>query len=107
MKKIIFLVSFTLLGCVTTMLHGGEQKDKGKVSGYESSATPDNQDTFLQPFKNDAYGQGIHSDATGRPFKWETQQGHTDPLLDVKPNAYGPDIGMDQYGRPVKPVPYP
>ncbi len=61
---------------------------------------------YLGPINENAYGPGIHSDATGRPFIWVPQGGGTgypDPTLRVTPNAYGPGVGMDQYGRPVTP----
>ena len=106
MKKLmIFLISFALICCSTAMCTAGEKQDTESDRGFSSSW--DNQDTYIQPFKKDAYGPGINSDATGRPFEWQTEDGRTDPLLDVKPNAYGPGIGADQYGRPVKPVPFP
>ena len=60
---------------------------------------------FLGPYKPNAYGPGIHSDATGRPFSWRPQwgaSGFPDPTLSVRPNALGPGIGMDQFGRPVR-----
>ena len=61
---------------------------------------------LLGPVTPNAYGPGIHSDATGRPFRWVPQQGGmVDPFSRVTPNAYGPGIGMDQYGRPVTPTP--
>jgi len=55
--------------------------------------------------KKDAYGPGIHSDATGRPFFWETDTGqkYNGP---VKENAYGLGVGMDQFGRPVRAKPW-
>ncbi len=53
-----------------------------------------------------AYGPGIHSDATGRPYTWQPTLGHTGGVLGpVKPNAYGPGIGMDATGKPVQAVP--
>ena len=53
---------------------------------------------FMQPYHPNAYGPGINSDATGRPFSWQTQPGYgpADPLSNVRPDAYGPGIGMDQ-----------
>jgi len=60
---------------------------------------------LLGPAKQDAYGPGIWSDGTGRPFHWRTQDGQRVPFGQVKPDAYGPGIGMDIYGRPVKAVP--
>lgn len=62
---------------------------------------------LLYPYKPNAYGPGINSDATGRPFSWQPEGASpqsVDPFLKVKPNAYGPGIGMDQYGRPVRPA---
>lgn len=61
---------------------------------------------YLDPGTLDAYGSGIHSDATGRPFILQPQfggLGFPDPTLQFKPNAYGLGTGMDQYGRPVQP----
>jgi hypothetical protein len=55
---------------------------------------------ILGPITPNAYGPGIHSDATGRPFQWTTQQGEA-VQTPVKPNAYGLGVGMDPYGRPV------
>ena len=59
---------------------------------------------FLEPYQPNAYGPGINSDATGRPFIWQPEpgQGPADSLSNVTPDAYGPGIGMDQYGRPVQ-----
>ena len=62
---------------------------------------------LLGPITPNAYGPGLNSDATGRPFIWTPQfggSGYPDPTLRVQPNAYGPGIGMDQYGRPVRPA---
>jgi hypothetical protein len=62
---------------------------------------------YLQPYQPNTYGPGINSDATGRPFVWQTQPGYgpADPLAGVRPDAYGPGVGMDQYGRPVYAAP--
>lgn len=71
----------------------------------------DNNDVFgndyglLSPMKHNAYGPGIHSDATGRPFKFETFDGKDVQIFKAKPNAYGPGIGMDEFGRPVRAKP--
>jgi hypothetical protein len=61
--------------------------------------------TFIEPYQPDAYGPGINSDATGRPFVWQPLPGNgpIDPLSNVTPDAYGPGVGIDQYGRPVEP----
>jgi hypothetical protein len=61
----------------------------------------------MEPYQEDAYGPGVHSDATGRPFQWETEDGQTvPPGSDVEPDTYGPGVGTDEYGRPVRPEPY-
>jgi hypothetical protein len=75
------------------------------VSVLAQSSGP-NAGGFLEPYQSDAYGPGINSDATGRPFSWQplTGNGPADPLSNVRPDAYGPGIGMDQYGRPVQPA---
>ena len=74
-------------------------------SGFDRSWN--NQDTFLRPYRNDAYGPGVHSDATGRPFTWQPQWGAPIPPGGrVQPDAYGLGVGMDQFGRPVKPKPW-
>jgi hypothetical protein len=63
----------------------------------------DKESDLLKPYKQNAYSLGVNSDATGRPFKWQTQDGEdVAPNTKVKPDAYGPDVGMDEYGRPVK-----
>jgi hypothetical protein len=72
-------------------------QDRASVHG---TLTP----PFLGPYRQNVYGLGINSDATGRPFVWKPDQGPADPLAQVRPDAYGPGIGMDQYGRPVRPA---
>ncbi|MDD5556547.1 MAG: hypothetical protein PHN82_04760 [bacterium] len=67
-------------------------------------------DGFLPPARRDAYGPGLDSDATGRPFYWaprdepSTMMPHAapDPTLRVKPDGYGLGVGRDQYGRPME-----
>lgn len=72
------------------------------ADGFGEPRVPD---TYLQPEKRGAYGLGVHSDASGRPFKYETEQGQDLTIEEVKPDAYGLGVGMDQYGRPVHRVP--
>ena len=71
--------------------------------------------TYLEPIRPNAYGPGIHADATGRPFQWQpvgpTALGTEgmppsgpDPTLRVTPNKYGLGVHADQYGRIVQPV---
>jgi len=77
----------------------------GGTSGFDHSWG--NQDTFLRPYRSDAYGPGIHSDSTGRPFTWQTEDGQlVPPGIGVRPDAYGLGVGMDEFGRPVKPEPW-
>lgn len=66
----------------------------GEVSG---TLTP----PFLGPYRPNAYGPGINSDAAGRPFVWQPDNAPADPFARVRPDVFGPGIGMDQYGRPV------
>jgi hypothetical protein len=44
--------------------------------------------------QTNAYGPGISSDATGRPFSWQPLPGYgpADPLSPVSPDVYGPGI---------------
>ncbi len=51
------------------------------------------------------YGLGVGSDQYGRPVRYQSSDGTSDPLLRVKPDTYGPGIGQDQYGRPTTAVP--
>jgi hypothetical protein len=60
----------------------------------------------MGPITFDAYGLGVHMDATGRPFRLETREGGQ-PLGPITPNAYGPGMHMDATGRPVHAVPWP
>ena len=62
-------------------------------------------DTYTQPYKHDAYGPGVHSDSTGKPFEWKTQDGQKSQGK-IKIDAYGLGVGMDEFGRPVKPSPW-
>lgn len=69
-------------------------------------------DGLLSPGRRNAYGPGIDSDATGRPFHWapknpvEGAPSLPDPTLRVKPDAYGLGAGSDQYGRPMERRPW-
>ncbi len=67
------------------------------------------------PWEKDAYGPGVHRDATGRAFIWRPDDPHTlrdeirkdrppSSLREVTPGVYGPGTGMDQYGRAVRPA---
>lgn len=75
-------------------------------SGTSFNSSWDNHDTFISPYRDDAYGPGVNSDATGRPFQWKTRNGQTPPPgSEVEPNGYGLGVGKDQFGRPIKPEP--
>jgi len=87
--------------------------DQGSPDGFSRQAPSQNDSpvpvpgvTYLGPIRSNAYGPGIHADATGRPFQWQAEgQPSTspDPTLQVKPNAYGLGVHADQYGRIVRP----
>ncbi len=68
---------------------------------------PGEQPPLLQPFQQNAYGPGVNSDATGRPFSWAPQGSSSlsqpDPTLQPNINAYGLGRSADQYGRPIQP----
>jgi hypothetical protein len=66
----------------------------------------DNKNIYMQTYKHNAYGPGVHSDTTGKPFEWKTHDGQTSHSNKVKPDGYGLGVGMDEYGRPVKPSPW-
>jgi hypothetical protein len=113
MKKIfIFLISFIFLSFIIhNLLAFDEDEENDFIDSELGSETPfnsswGNHDTFISPYDSDAYGPGINSDATGRPFRWETQDGQTlPPGSEVEPDGYGLGVGKDQFGRPVKPEP--
>jgi hypothetical protein len=58
---------------------------------------------LLGPIMPNAYGPGLNSDATGKPFIWHPDFGGP-ALGPITPNAYGPGVGMDATGRPVRPA---
>ena len=74
--------------------------------GYGFSHSGNGNSTYIQSYKQNAYGPGVHSDATGKPFQWSTSDGQRVSFEQVKPNGYGLGVGMDTYGRPVKPTPW-
>lgn len=128
--KLVLLIflGVTLSGCLKSSIQeasDSEQSSKEEPLPIESSGekNPSLNDSsrniyhsapgafpFLGPITPNAYGPGINSDATGRPFTHKPDfggSGYPDPTLKVKPNAYGPGVGMDQYGRPVRPRSWP
>lgn len=57
---------------------------------------------LLPPYQHDAYGPGIHSDGSGRPFTYQARDGKTlSPIFqgDVKRDGYGPGVHTDRFGR--------
>jgi hypothetical protein len=85
----------------------GKKKQKGFMDFDSPATSRDGGFTVLPPFQRDAYGPGIYSDGTGKPFMWKPDMGAPDPLSKVKPDVYGPGIGADEYGRPVRPCAWP
>lgn len=59
---------------------------------------------LLGPINTDAYGPGLHSDATGRSFTYRTRDGQQ-TNGPVQQDGYGLGVHMDQFGRPVYAVP--
>lgn len=82
--KLLLLVALVLSGCAPMY-----------VAGPDPWATDP---TFGA--RRNAYGPGVHMDATGRPFAYRTR-GDRGALGPITPNAYGPGIGMDATGSPV------
>jgi hypothetical protein len=52
--------------------------------------------------RRDAYGPGVHMDATGRAYRDTPSNAWV--FEPVRPNAYGPGVGSDTLGRPVVPT---
>lgn len=76
--------------------------------GDESGLLPTSDgETLFKPITPNAYGPGINTDATGRPFTYQPDFGSGGGQMQVTPDAYGPGVGMDQYGRPVRPRSWP
>ena len=102
MKKLLLAIAFLL---VPLLLLGG----CAAAPPYSPNQNSLLGHGLLGPAHQDAYGLGVHSDATGRPFRWvprDESSSFNDPLLKVTPNAYGLGVGADQYGRPVQAVPF-
>lgn len=99
MKKIV-LISLALFFLCDSQLMAQNK------SGFDKSW--DQQDTFMRPYGQDKYSPGVNSDATGKPFTWQTNDGQAVPPGGyVQPNGYGLGVGKDQFGRPVKPKTWP
>lgn len=99
MKKIIFII-------LSLFFVGNSHLMAQSNSGLKKALNqPDN---FTRPYEQNKYGPGINSDATGKPFTWQTNDGQTvPPGSQVKPDVYGPGVGKDQFGRPVNPKVWP
>jgi hypothetical protein len=90
----------SLANALDALVYGRRQRSPS--GGGMSSADGFLGSGFLGPGIESAYGPGVHSDATGRPFIWTPDFGGP-ALGPITPNAYGPGIGMDGTGRPVRP----
>ena len=91
--KTILIASLFLI----VMLADRDQSAHGQL--YPS------QPPLFQPFTPNAYGPGINSDATGRPFYWQATPQQQGPDVTIQPNVnqYGYGQSGDQYGRPIAP----
>ena len=106
------VLSQTVRGCAVSDQSAGTAATGAAPAGagLDAGGLPGTAATgagLLGPSQPNIYGPGINSDATGRPFTWQTLPGYgpADPLSPVSPDRYGPGIGADKYGRPVQPVP--
>jgi hypothetical protein len=97
----IFSGAFLLVRLTHTTYLGGIKRHEIRDGGRTLIDLGVSSQGLLGPGRADAYGPGIHSDATGRPFTWRTNEGRV-TFGPVKENAYGIGIGMDQFGRPVR-----
>ncbi len=77
-------------------------KDRKYVFGQGQQRGEESNQQYQKPYKRNAYGHGVNSDATGKPFQWKTNEGQV-YRGEVKQNGYGMGVGQDKYGRPVKP----
>ena len=94
--------ALTLTG-ILVLLTAGSVFGQG---GYGFSHSRNGNSTYIHSYKQNTYGPGVHSDATGQPFQWKTSDGQGVSFEQVKPNGYGLGVGMDTYGRPVRPTPF-
>jgi hypothetical protein len=102
MKSLLALAAILVMagGYSASPASAGEPVGAGGVLQNQNSLPGP---VILEPVTPNAYGPGINSDATGRPFTWKPDFGGP-ALGPVTPNAYGPGIGMDSTGRPVRPA---
>lgn len=105
------MLSILLLLCSVSYAYAYDiDNPYGSTGGNQSMyQNPLQRPNVMGPITPNTYGPGINSDATGRPFTWQPQQGHQvqpNQFQQVQPNVYGPGIGMNQYGQPVTPQPY-
>lgn len=104
MKLALIIASILMVLTGSALAQDRKHSDtsrRDQQQGFDNSW--DNKNTYMKPYNPDAYGPGVHSDATGKPFEWKTQDGQTSHSKKVKPDGYGLGVGRDEYGRPVKP----
>jgi hypothetical protein len=101
--SILAVLTVLSMASVAGAEHEQEQtRDQDSQSLFGSTL---NGQPLLGQQQKDAYGLGVHSDSTGRPFSWQAEgETQPNPLLEVKPNGYGLGVGSDQFGGPVRPV---
>ena len=106
MKKLLIVTTILMLLTGSALAQDYNHSNTGQRNQQQGFGHSwDNKDTYTQPYKHNTYGPGVHSDSTGKPFEWKTQDGQTSRSNKIKPNAYGLGVGMDEFGRPVKPSP--
>lgn len=95
---------FLLVRLSKTTYVAGFRSHKLSAAGQELLDLGADPSGLLGPARANAYGPGIHSDSTGRPFRWRADDGAMS-FGEVRPNVYGPGIGSDATGRPVYATP--
>jgi len=59
---------------------------------------------YTQPYEQNAYGLGVHKDATGQAFQWRDKRGRVDDIGGVQRDTFGQHRNM--FGEEVEPSRY-
>jgi len=108
MCSVFLLASIFLVGNIYTEnndILGNDNMESGNDILGNNNDILSNDYGFLSPMTPDAYGPGIHSDATDGPFKFNTFDGYDVRIFKVEPIAYGLGLEIDEFGRPVQAMP--
>lgn len=102
MNGIVFLCCLLLSACAFYQKAYEFREQHGPARSTSSVVSTDSD--LVGPVRLDAYGPGLHSDGTGRPFSYRTRDGRL-AVGTVVPDGYGPGVHKDQSGQPVYAVP--